>query len=112
MAEYRSGWHPASSGRKRAHAPSIAHAVNCGLRRGVGRTIIPLKQFDRHSSSRAEIVIGRTHVEMKFAGIVLVANIALKPANIRSGKIPKAVVMQSFERAIYGKIIVLPAPLR
>ena len=62
----------------------IANAVGRGLRRGVGRPIILLEQFDRHGSRRAEIVIGRTHVDMKFAGLVLVADVAVKAAHIRS----------------------------
>ena len=60
----------------------ITDAVRRRLRRGVGRAPILLKQFDRRRRSRAEIVVGRAHIEMKFAGIVLVADIAIKATDI------------------------------
>ncbi len=61
----------------------IANAIVCGLRRGVGGSPILLEQFDGYCRSRAKIVIGGAHVEMKFAGIVLVADIAIEAANGR-----------------------------
>ncbi len=76
MAEFQSGWHQASPllvehahMRRAFDRPDrrgldlscqidIADAVYSGLRRRIGRTVIPLKQFDWHGSGRAEIVVG------------------------------------------------------
>src|SRR5207237_7974811 len=69
-------------------------------------------QFDRRSRSRAEVIVGRAHVEMKFAVAVLITDIAVKPADIGCRKIPEPVIMQSFERAIDGTMVVLLARLR
>ena len=86
LAEYphmrRAFDRPDRRGLDLAGQVEIANAVRCDLRRGVGRPPILLKQFDRYRSGRAERVIGRTHIEMKFAGIVFVADIAIKPADI------------------------------
>jgi len=71
-----------------------------------------LQQFDRRSRSRSEVIVGRAHVEMKFAVAVLITDIAVKPADIGCRKIPEPVIMQSFERAIDGKMVVLPSSLR
>src|SRR5579859_1535147 len=49
---------------------------------------------------------------MKFAGIIPISKITVKAADIGCRKIPESVVVQSFERAIYGKLIILLAPLR
>src|SRR3984893_1782981 len=90
----------------------IANAIVCRLRRGVGRAPILLQQLDWRRRRRTEIVVGRTHVEMKFADFIFVPDITVKATDIGSRKISESVVVQSFERAIYGKLIILLAPLR
>ncbi len=90
----------------------VADAVFGGLRRRVGRAPILLEQFGRHGRGRAEIVVGRADVEMKFAAVVPVADIAVEASHIRRREVAKAVVVQSFERAVNGEIVDLLAPLR
>src|SRR4051812_33592672 len=65
---------PARRGLDLPRQIEVADAVVCRLRGGVGRAPILLQQLDRHGGRCAEIVIGHTHVEMKLAGIVLVAD--------------------------------------
>ena len=90
----------------------IANAVVQGLRRGVGGTIILLQQFDGYRRGRAEIIFGRTHVEVEFSSIVLGADVAIETANVRRRKVAKSVVVYSFECDVGGKIVDLLAPLR
>ena len=70
-----------------------------------------LQQFNRHGRGRAEIIIGQTHIEMKFAGVVPVADIAVEAADGRSREITKPAIVQALEGAVDGKIIHLLAPL-
>ena len=90
----------------------IADPVFRGLRRGVGRAPILLEQFDRRGRGGAEIVVGHAHIEVKFRLIVLDADIAIEAPNVRCREITKAVVVQSFKRAVDGDIVDLLAPLR
>ena len=91
---------------------SVGNAVVRGLRRGIGRSPILLEQFDRHRRRRAEIVIGDAHVEVKFAAIGPVADIAIEAPDRRFRKIAVSVVAHSFQRTIDGKIVDLLAILR
>ena len=95
---------PGRRGLDLAGQIDVADAIGRGLRRGVGRPVILLEQFDRHGGRRAELVVGRAHVEMEFAAVVLVADIAIEAANVGRRKIAKPVVVQAFERAIDGKL--------
>ncbi len=90
----------------------IGNLVGRGLRRGVGRAPVVLQQFDRHRRRRAEIVLGDAHVEVKFAAVGPVADIAVEAADRRFRKIAIAVVTHAFERAIDRKIVDLLAILR
>jgi hypothetical protein len=103
---------PVRRGLDLARQIDIPNAVGGGLRRGIGRAIILLQQFNRHRRSRAEIIVGHAHIEMKFAHVVLVADIAVEAAHVRRRKIAESAVVQSFQGAVNGKIIDLLAPLR
>ncbi len=104
----RPGWRDVDLARQIEIGDTIDHV----LRRGVGRTPALLQQFGRHRGGRAEVVVGRAHVQMKFAGVVLVADVAVEAADVRTRKIAIAVVVHAFERAVHGKIVDLLAPLR
>ena len=71
-----------------------------------------MQQFNRHRRSRTEIIVGHAHIDMEFACVVLVADIAVEAAHVRRRKIAEPAVVQSFQGAVNGKIIDLLAPLR
>src|SRR6266704_960221 len=103
-------------GRRRLDFPrqiDIADAIIGDLRCGVGRAVILLQQFDRNGGRCTKLVVGDAHIDVKFAVLVLVADIAIETANIGRRKIAKAVVVQPLECAIYGEVVIdLLAPLR
>ena len=109
---YRTIDRPGRRGLDLSGQVDIGHLVGRGLRCRIGRAPIVLQQFDRHRRRRAEIVAGDTHVEMKFAAVGLVADIAVEAADLQLRKIAESVVAQSLQRAIDGKIVDLLAPLR
>ena len=102
-------------GRGRLHLSrqiEVADLVGSGLRRRISRSPIILQQLDRHGRRGTELVVGEPHIEMEFADVVPVADVAVETANVGGREIAETVVMQALERAIDGVIVDLLAPLR
>jgi hypothetical protein len=71
-----------------------------------------IEQLHRRRSGRAEDIVGGADIEMKFAAIVFVADVAVKAANFGGGMIPITIVVDRFQRAIDGVIANLFSPLQ
>ena len=90
----------------------IADLVGGDLGIGIDRAVILRQQFDRDRGGGAELVVGGAHVEVEFVAFEAVADIAVEAADVGFRECAKSAVVQSFERAIDGKIVDLLAPLR
>ena len=102
-------------GRRHLHLSGqigVGNAVVGGLRRGVGRAPVFIQQFDRHRRQRTEIVLGDAHIEVEFAAVGPIADIAIEAPDRPFRKIAIAIVAHAFERAIYRPIAYLLAGLR